>query len=230
MKWFALSILMLFSLSGEDGVLSQAEIAYAKGAYTESVQLYRQALRQYPEKSTQIRFNIAQCYAMMDSTLDAIQNYEQATRSADAELASNAFNNLGEISAKQENLEKAKDQFMRALNRNPDNSNARYNYELALRLLEAARPDNPEPEEQPQEEAPPQTQQDLPDYIQQAINLFPQQQRFPGDEKRAMDTISLSLARTKLEAMRREDKQFVQQLKRRYKPSKAAKASERPNW
>lgn len=221
---------MLFTLSGEDGLLNQAELAYANGSYTESVQLYRQALRKYPEKSTQIRFNIAQCYSMMDSTLDAVQNYEQATRSADAELASKAFNNLGEINAEVDNLEKAKDQFMRALNRNPENENARYNFELALRRLEAARPDKPEPQEQQQDEEPPQTQQDLPEYIQQAINLFPKQQRFPGDEKRAMDTISLSLARNKLEAMRREDRQFVQQLKRRYKPSKATKTNERPNW
>lgn len=230
MKWFSLSILMLFSLTGEDGLLTQAELAYVNGSYTESVQLYRQALRKYPEKSTQIRFNIAQCYSMMDSTLDAVQNYEQATRSADAELASQAFNNLGEISASVDNLEKAKDQFMRALNRNPENDHARYNYELAVRRLEAARPDNPEPEDSQPQDEPPMTEQDLPDYIQTAINLFPKQQRFPGDEKRAMDTISLTLARNKLEAMRREDKQFVQQLRRRYQPSKAAKASERPNW
>lgn len=222
---------MLFSLTGDDGLLTQAEVAYLKGSYTESVQLYRQALREYPEKSTQIRFNIAQCYGQMDSTLEAIQNYEQATRSADAELASQAFNNLGEINASVENLEKAKDQFMRALNRDPENDKARYNFELVVRRLEAARPNDPDPDDTPPEAPPPVPQQDIPEYLQKAMNLFPRPQRIPGDEKRAMDTISLSLARTQLEAMRREDKQFVQQLKRRYRPSKVAKSTEqRPNW
>lgn len=230
MKWFSLSILMLFSLTGEDGLLTQAEMAYIKGSYTESIQLYRQALRLYPEKSTQIRFNIGQCYTSLDSTLEAIQNYEQASRSADAELASQAFNNLGELNANVDNLEKAKDQFMRALNRNPENDKARYNFELVVRRLESERPDDPEPEDTPPDEAPPLPQQDLAEYIQNAMNLLPKKQRFPGDEKRPMDTISLSLARNRLEAMRREDKQFVQQLKRRYRPAQASKSGERPNW
>ncbi|MEL6652756.1 MAG: hypothetical protein AAFQ87_18295, partial [Bacteroidota bacterium] len=60
MKWLPLSILLLFSLSGEEGLLTQAESAYQRGDFSTSVSLYEEALREFPEKSSQIRFNLAQ--------------------------------------------------------------------------------------------------------------------------------------------------------------------------
>ena len=233
MKYLTLSILLLFSLSSNDGSLSAARVAYEQGDFATSIKHFRQAARDFPEKSSQIRYNIAQCYAAMDSISLAELYYEQASRSGDDVLAARALNNMGEILAQQDQLDQALKVLRNALSRNPEDEKARYNFELVSRRLKTNDP-NPLPEEQDPTNPPPGRQP--PPSRPQIYDQLPQlnSQAIPGDEARPFpfDTLPLGAAQRELEVMRQRKVKFVQQLPKYFADyqKEDEKKPNRPDW
>jgi tetratricopeptide (TPR) repeat protein len=233
MKYLILSILLLFSFSTNDGSLAAARSAYEQGDYTTSIKHFRQAARDFPEKSSQIRYNIAQCYAAMDSISLAQLYYEQASRSGDNALAARALNNMGEILAQQNQLDQALKLLRNALYRNPQDEKARYNYELVSRRQQMNAPErDSDSEESDQSDS--QTDNHSPSTRPEIYNQLPQlsSQAIPGDEAQAFpfDTLALSGAQRLLENMRQRDIRFVQQLPKRYILPEGKRDAERPDW
>ncbi len=234
MKWLTLSILMLFSLSPEEGLLTAAKTAFDGGDYPNSIRYFRQASRDFPEKSPEIRYNIAQCYAQMDSTSLAMIYYEQVARTGPNQLAAQALNNMGEILARQQKNDQARKSFINALSRDPQNTKAQFNFELiSRRMAHENPPENQPPSPNSPNQPPSPPDQETENYLNliRMLGLNPSEP-IPGDEKRPfpVDTISLNFAQMLLERMRQDKQPFVQQLTKRYRNPSAIRDQERPDW
>ena len=232
--------------SGGEGSLTMANQKFADGDYGASIQYYLQALKDYPQRAAEIRFNIGQCYWEMDSMERAIQYYHQAMNQVDYSISSKASNNIGTLLVKRQNPREALETFKEALIQDPDNEVARYNYELLKKQLRGNQKNNPP--KAPNNPPPPSNSEDedeeipeanngpskeLPEAYKDLIRQLMQKQRQSQsntDKGKPVgnDTISVVQARRLLEAMRRNEIQFLQQLRKSAIVPNSKK--ERPDW
>ncbi|MDZ7755688.1 tetratricopeptide repeat protein [Rhodohalobacter sp.] len=112
----------------------KANEAFKNGDYELAVELYRQAIDQNPDNS-RLYFNLGNALAKAGYTEEAMKVYEQF-RNMTEEINQQALAdyNKGKLLSEQENFDEAISHFREALRKNPDDEDARFNYELAQRL------------------------------------------------------------------------------------------------
>lgn len=114
----------------------KANEAYERGDYEEAVQLYRSAIQQDPE-NPRLYFNLGNALAKTGDQDEAARAYEQyRSMTGNPGDESLADYNQGRMLTDAENYEEALKYFREALKKNPDDADARYNYELAKRRLQ----------------------------------------------------------------------------------------------
>lgn len=127
---FLILILFLSASSVEDA--RKANNAFENGNYQEAVELYRQAIEQEPENA-KLYFNLASALHKVGKTDEAMQAYDRFEHlSESAEEQSFASYNQGTMLTEQEKYDEAAEFFREALKKNPNDPDARHNYELAL--------------------------------------------------------------------------------------------------
>ncbi|MEO0472165.1 MAG: tetratricopeptide repeat protein [Bacteroidota bacterium] len=227
MKQSILGILLLFSLSGQEGFLTAASEAVRLGKYEQAIQSYQEALGRYPNLAGEIHYNLAQCYIRMDSTGQALRYFRQAAASRNLPLRSRAMNNVGRMMAAQDQLREAQRAFRSAIEADASNETARFNYELVQRLLEEDDPPPPKQNDEQSDNPPPPSPQNNLSEMQQQL-LLNYEGPIYGDEARSrQDTLPVYLAERLLEDMRRNPRQYIQQLRRTFL---LPKTEERPAW
>jgi len=231
MKGSIIGALLVVGIFAGGGVLQKAQQAYEAQDYPSSVEAYFDALSTYPEMGGTIRYNLAQSFLAMDSIRDAVRQFRLTMEGNDQVAGSLAANQLGIMLSDQGKEYDALDLFRRALILDPENEKARYNYEITSRFLKE------------QEEAlkkqqiknvddmldPPSESDEA--LIQSLIEGYTQP--VPGTapdmaQPVGIDTLPLPLARQVLEKMKRENPQFIQQLRK--KPSNQPRKSKKPDW
>lgn len=137
MKLFIL-IILLFQSAGSwtQSNPKKANEAYNNGDYETAVELYSQAIEKDPENA-KLHFNLANALMMLGETEQAIVAYEEFMALAETpEEKSLSEYNIGHYNAMAEQWQQAANRFKKALILNPDDADARYNYELAMSKLE----------------------------------------------------------------------------------------------
>ena len=142
---------------------------YREGRYDEAHEKYLEALRAAPD-SPVIRFNDANALYQSDEFARAVDAYRGAIEAADPVLEAQAWYNLGNALYRQQQVEGALEAYKEALRRNPADTDAKHNLEVALEQLQQQQQqqqqsDDPEdqenqdrqqqPREQPPGEEPP---------------------------------------------------------------------------
>lgn len=140
--------------------------AFRKGNYAEAVKNYEFLVYEIKDTEPRLLLNLAHAYRKNNQPEKAQKAYEKCLKNPDARLRSVAWEQLGTLQAKIPDYQKALTFFKRALVANPQNEQARYNYEMLKKYLR----DNPEeqnkipppaPEKKEQQEKPqPQQNQD----------------------------------------------------------------------
>lgn len=247
MKQLIIYILLFIGVpSSGDKILSLAGEAYLNGDYSASIAYYKEAMAKYTRQAVQIRYNIGQCYMRMDSTDLALQYFHQVAAVPNGAIASPASNNIGVLLVRKQRNKEALEAFRESLIQNPDNEIARYNYELLKKQMQGNQPPPPQPPKK-QPPPPPQSSDDqeeeddsagidnrnLPDDYKEMIRQIIQRQRqsrSTNDLARPVggDTISLLQARRILENMRRNEIQYLQQLKK--SAATPHRNEKRPDW
>lgn len=115
------------------------------GDYTQKLTRYQQYIATNPTDINQARFNLAQCYFALDSITQAKIIYQTLYRKLNKPQQSILCNNLGIIYVRQNNFKQALDYFKFALRADPENTAARFNYELLKKRMEPPREDDPPP-------------------------------------------------------------------------------------
>lgn len=213
-----IAILLAF-LGGDEGILGRAAAAWDKGEYLESASLYQDALASYPRQGAAIRYNLALCYLAADSVQQALNYFHQAAREEMPGIASHAWNHIGVLVAAQNQSREALSAFREALVLNPDNEEARYNYELLKkRLHEDTPPATPPPGQSNDKDRPTPPPPSLEEYqrLIQELKQRNTQVLVSGDRGRIVirDTIPLVSARRLLDGMRQQQNLFVQQKRK----------------
>lgn len=158
MKGFPLLLIFLFFQSGigslnrtatTNDLKEAAEEAYKQGAYEQASQLYSTLIDSFQVKSDPVRLNFAHSLRNSGKNKEADAAYRSLAANGKApEARSIAYQQLGILATENKNLEDAATYFKQSLKANPENEPARYNFELAKKILQQQK----EQEEQQEEE------------------------------------------------------------------------------
>ena len=138
---------------------------YHEGRYDEAHEKYLEALRAAPD-SPLIRFNDANALYQSEEFARAVDAYRGAIEAADPMLEAQAWYNLGNALYRQREVEGALEAYKEALRRDPGDTDAKHNLEVALEQLQQQQQqeqsgdpqqnqDQQESQEQPPGEQPP---------------------------------------------------------------------------
>lgn len=208
-----LAFLFLLLIGGGSTTFEMAEQLYRSKKYPEALQAYKTLLDKHQEEMPQIRYNIAQCYMHLDSTEAAINFLLQVSgTNAEASLKSSSLNYLGFLYIKKEKKREALSFFQKALKENPNNEEARYNYELLKKQI------GDEEEEKPEEETPPPPSNEDDNTANDWRKKF--DYYLPPDNSEGLptlhnyDSMPIDKALELLENMKQEEVKFLQQLRK----------------
>ncbi|HAC16033.1 MAG TPA: hypothetical protein DCE78_08840 [Bacteroidetes bacterium] len=128
-------IFLLIFVMSTDGA-RRANEAYEKGDYAGAEQAYLEAIKETPDDA-RLYFNLGNALAQQGKFDEAVTAFEKFKGMSDSpEDRSKADYNIGNIYGNQEKWDRAADQFRQSLRQNPTDPEAKYNYELANRLLQ----------------------------------------------------------------------------------------------
>ena len=133
MNKFILLIIGFLFVAASLNDARKANEAFKNGDYELAAQLYRQAIDQNPDDA-RLYFNLGNALAEAGYTEDAMEVFEQFRNlTEENKQQSLADYNRGKLLSDQENYEEALSHFRDALRKNPNDEDARFNYELAKR-------------------------------------------------------------------------------------------------
>jgi alpha-galactosidase/6-phospho-beta-glucosidase family protein len=206
----------------------QAETLYNDKAYSEAFQAYRMLTDSFKIQEQSVWLNMGHAAFMAGKLKESEPAYQQALKGQNTFLKSVAAQQLGLASLAANDKDKAIARFKEALLFNPTNEVARYNYELALKQKKKEEQNKPKPKENEQEDKKEDQKEDQGKKNQENKKQKeekPQDQ--PGEEEKEKDApqpfkeikISEEKAKALLEAMKNNEKQYLQQLKKEPKQS-----------
>lgn len=122
----------------------EAEFAYNNEDYSRAVEKYRYLIDSLNYQDDNATLNLAHAHYKMDEIDQAKAIYNQLSTSTDREVRSIANQQLGVFESRGQNLENALNYFKKSLLANPENEDARYNYELVKKKLDEQNQKNQE--------------------------------------------------------------------------------------
>ncbi|MEJ1240154.1 tetratricopeptide repeat protein [Chryseolinea sp. T2] len=114
----------------------EAREAYVAGDYKTAISKYRILIDSLHANEDEIRLNLANAYFNASDTTQALSSYQSVMGSPKADIRSKAQQQLGVMNHRAGKLEEALDNFKQAIKADPNNRDARYNYEMLKKKLE----------------------------------------------------------------------------------------------
>jgi Ca-activated chloride channel family protein len=115
---------------------SEAREAYTSGDYKTAVQKYHYLIDSMKVMEDELKLNLANAYFLLNDTANALTNYESLAGSKVNAVRSKAQQQLGIMNYRKQKLEEALNNFKQAIKADPENMDARYNYELLKKKLD----------------------------------------------------------------------------------------------
>lgn len=113
----------------------RAEEAYKKGEFEAAISSFRILTDSLGITDDAIFLNLANSYFKQSDTTNAEQFYSKVLSSEDPQMRSLAYQQMGVINKQQNKNEKALSDFKASLKSDPNNEDARYNYELMKKMM-----------------------------------------------------------------------------------------------
>ena len=206
-------IFIVFFLAFAPNDARKANEAYENGNYASAVELYRQAIQANPD-DPRLYFNLGNSLAQIGRVEDAQQAYEQFKSMTDDPIErSLADYNIGNLYSETQQLETAADFYRQALMNNPDDNDARHNYELTVRQQQQQQEQQQQDQNQDQDDDQDnQDDQQQQDQDQQQDQNQDQQQDQGGDSdnQQEMETpMSLEEAQSILDALEQRERDLL---------------------
>lgn len=111
----------------------KANDAYRSGDYETAAQLYRQAIEQNPDDA-RLHFNLGSALAKMGESEASVQAFQTAKQlMEDPQDKARADYNAGTALSEAEMYEEALDFYRSAMRNNPDDPDAKHNYEMSVK-------------------------------------------------------------------------------------------------
>jgi len=119
----------------------EAEAAYANAEFNEAISTLRTLTDSLGVSEDPVYLNLANAYFQSSDTTNALQYYSRVVGSENDELSSVAYQQIGVVLQQQNKLQEALNSFKLALKANPENEDARYNYEMLKQMLDQQQQD-----------------------------------------------------------------------------------------
>ncbi len=181
MRFVTILLLSFFLTAATLSDARKANSAFQQGNYAEAAELYQKAISQDPD-NPRLYFNLAKALYELgqgDAAMEAYDRFKSLTDSP-AER-SFADYNKGRMLTDQENYEEAINYFREALKNNPNDTDAKFNYELAIQRQQEQEQQEQDPESEPGEGDDDPENSDLQDNQQdQDPDQDPQSNQQPG--------------------------------------------------
>ena len=141
---FYLVIFVLFALdpigkldrvARQNALKKEAREAFAREDFKTAIEKYQYLQDSLSVRDDNILLNLANAQYKIADSSNALGNYQKLTSSANKNLQSIAYQQLGVMNNKPQNQQQALDYFKKALKADPSNEEARYNYELLKKLM-----------------------------------------------------------------------------------------------
>jgi hypothetical protein len=123
------------NVSERNALKYEADKAILQKNYTKAVVLYKKLSESTFLVNPELRLDLAHAYFMVEDTANANLEYKKIQHIADKELASTASLQIGLIDLKKKDSATALVNFKFALEKNPENEIARFNYEWLKKML-----------------------------------------------------------------------------------------------
>ncbi len=146
MKLVSIVFLSFFLMASSLNDGRKANDAFEQGNYAEAAELYQQAISQDPE-NPHLYFNLARTLYELGQGEAATEAYDRYKSLTELPVEkSYADYNKGRMLTDQENYQEAVDYFREALRNNPNDPDAKFNYELALQKQQEQEEQEQDPE------------------------------------------------------------------------------------
>jgi len=235
MHLLVLSIILFFSSFAAIIDVNKANEAYKNKDYETAERLFREAIAQNPEDQ-RLYYNLATTLAAQGKSDEAMAMYNQFKSLTDvASDKANADYNVGKSLADQEKWEDALKAFQSALIQNPNDAEAKHNFELAKQKLQEQQKkeqeqdqdqnqdqnkDQKDNEKKEQDQNQDQKDQDQKQQDQQQNQDQQDQQQQPEQQQREPQ-VSKEEAKKLLDALEKKEKDLLKQFKKKQtKPTK----------
>ena len=215
-----LLILALVSLTGDDRRAGRRGNGhYQAERYEEAATAYREGLASMSNREpgrvpAGLMNNLGASLYRKGDFEGALSAFAGSSSMADtpADEARGAYN-AGNAAFRKEALEDALAQYRRALLRNPDDQDARFNYEFVKRKLEDQQ-QNEQQQDQQQQDQEQQQQQDQEQEQQPQEQEQQQQEQEQQSELKSPEELSRQEAERLLEAMENDEEQLLKQMQK----------------
>lgn len=182
--FLAVFTVFLLTASVDNNRAVEANRAYEAGEYARAETIYRELLEEQPD-TPQLLFNLGNTLAQQGKTeasIETFNRYREVTP-APPERAPAEYN-LGVLHEEMENTEEALRHFRHAIEYQPDDEDAKYNYELLKRRQQQTPPDEDQQDEEQQQQPEPESGQSPPPSDDQSSDQDEEtrQQQTPVDE------------------------------------------------
>jgi len=114
----------------------EAREAYTAGDYKTAIAKYRYLLDTLHATEDEVMLNLANAYFNSRDTTQAMASYQSVMGSTKADIRSKAQQQLGVMNHRAGRLEEALNNFKQAIKADPNNRDARFNYEMLKKKLE----------------------------------------------------------------------------------------------
>ena len=197
------------NISKINEIKKEAKRNFSEKKYDQAIDKYKYLIDSMNLNDDNVMLNLSHSYLLNGDTLNAIDGYNSLTESKKGNIKSIAYQQLGVISDKYQKLKESSELFKNSIKSNPENIESKYNYELVMKKIK---------EQQNQENKEQQNQENKENKEQQNQTI---------EEKLKEINISKEKAEMILEALKNNEIQYLQQLKR--KTSKKVDKS-KPDW
>ncbi len=205
----------------------QANLAYEKGQFEEAIRLYQEALKEDPT-NTKLFFNLGNALSKAGRNEDALGAWE-TFRSASGNPAdqAKAEYNMAHALGKMQQWDKALQLYKNALRKAPDDAEARYNYELALKQKQEEEKQKQDQKKDDQDKKePPKDDQKKDDPKQDEQQQQQQQPEQNQDQKQEQkqqkpkNEMSKEQAEKILKALENKEKDLLKEIKKQKSPQR----------
>ncbi len=183
----------------------QASEAFKAEDYETALVFYRHLYDKMNITEEEILVNLAHCYFIKENTKQATALYQIASRSKKVSVQSLAWQQLGVLAYRQRRYGWAATCFKNALQSNSLNEDARYNYELAQKMLALNAKKTVPPPSSPPPPPPPSPDNDTTRNTQRSLD---------ADNPYTHVGLSKEQAEILLNAIKASEKQYIQQQKK----------------
>lgn len=140
MKYLLTILLVAISFNDLDRIATinkvkkEAKTAFNAGDYKIAAEKYAFLIDSMDVNDDNVRLNLANAYYQLKDTTQALNGYSDLLQSNNKVVKSVAHQQLGVMSNREKKIDEALDHFKDALRANPNNEDARYNYELLKKI------------------------------------------------------------------------------------------------